>query len=103
MPHYEVAYGFEGHVPGDSTEVIERSFSTLDELQARGIEISCRGATVDLDADGAVSEVVARYAAPTEGHVALLTVEARLPVSGIQRVERERSADTDRDPTAVPA
>lgn len=102
MPLYELTCVFEGHVPGGATEAIERSFVTLDELQARGIEIRCRGATVGLDADGAVSEAVARYAAPTEGHVALLTVEARLPVSGIRRVERERSTDADRDPTAVP-
>lgn len=87
MPTYEVTYTFDGHYFGTPTEVIERSFETLAYLQAQKIEIKHLGGTVTLSADGTVSEGTARYAAPTEGHVGWLAVHARLPISGIRRIE----------------
>ena len=101
MQTYEVTCGFDGYYWGEPADAIERSFTTLRDLQRRGIEIEHLGWTITLDADGSVSEAVARHAAPTEGHVGLLTVEARLPVSGIRRVERQES-DGD-DEIAIPA
>ena len=87
MPTYEVTYTFDGHYSGTPTEVIERSFETLAYLQAQEVEIEHLGGTVTLGADGTVTEGTARYAAPTQGHVGWLTVHARLPVSGIRRIE----------------
>lgn len=87
MPTYEVTYTFDGHYTGTPTEVIERSFETLADLQAQTNEITHLGGTVTLSADGTISEGTSRYAAPTEGHVGWLAVRARLPIGGIRRVE----------------
>ncbi|MEF8825194.1 MAG: hypothetical protein V5A27_02460 [Halapricum sp.] len=87
MSTYEITYTFEGHYSGTPTKVLERSFETLANLQAEGIDIKQLGGTVTLGADGAVSEGTARYAAPTEGHVGWLAVRASLPISGIRRIE----------------
>ena len=54
MPTYEVTYTFEGHYSGTPTEVLERYFGTLANLQAEGIDIEHLGGTVTL---GAVSGI----------------------------------------------
>lgn len=87
MPTYEVTYTFDGHCSGTPTEVIERSFETLAALQADGVEIEHLGGTVTLGADGTLSAGTVRYAAPTEGHVGWLAVQALLPISGIRRID----------------
>ncbi|MBS3761251.1 MAG: hypothetical protein KGY43_07275 [Halodesulfurarchaeum sp.] len=98
MSTYEITYTFEGHYSGTPTEVLERSFETLANQQAEGIDIEHLGGTVTLGADGAVSEGTARYAAPTEGHVGWLAVHASLPISGIRRIEPPRQTpDGPRD------
>lgn len=108
MPTYEVTYTFDGYYSGTPTEVLERSFGTLANLQAEGIDIEHLGGTVTLGADGTVSEGTARYAAPTEGHVGWLAVHASLPISGIRRIEfpiltsngsRDESRSTPNEPS----
>jgi hypothetical protein len=97
MPTYEVTYTFDGYYSGTPTEVLERSFETLAALQAREVEIEHLEGTVTLGANGRVSEGTARFAAPTEGHVGWLAVHARLPISGIRRID---SPSTDSTPVA---
>ena len=87
MPTYEVTYTFDGYYSVTPTNVLERSFETLAALQANEVEIEYLGGTVTLGANGTVSEGTARYAAPTEGHVGRLAVHARLPISGIRRID----------------
>lgn len=94
MPTYEVSYTFDGYYSGTPTEVIEGSFETLAALQAKEVDIEHLGGTVTLGANGVVSEVTARYAAPTEGHVGWLAVHARLPISGIRRIDAPSTDST---------
>jgi hypothetical protein len=91
MPTYEVTYSFDGHCSGSPTEVIERFCKPQAYLRSQTVEINHLGGTVTLDADGTVSEGTARYTAPTEGHVGWLAVHARLPISGIRRVDSPNS------------
>ena len=92
MPTYELTYAFDGHCSGTPAEVIEGTFETLAALQADGVGIEHLGGTITLGANGTISEGTARYAASTEGHVGWLAVRARLPISGIRRIE---SPDAD--------
>jgi hypothetical protein len=91
MPTYEVTCRFDGHYWGEPAAAVERSVETVADLRDRDVEIDHRGGELTLDADGTVASAVLRYTAPTEGHVGWLTVDARLPVSGIRRVEGGRS------------
>jgi len=94
---YEVAYCFRGHYWGTQRDAILRAFVALDELRSRGIDIEHLGGTITLESDGTLSDVTSYYAAPTQGHVGWLTMLARLPVSGIRRVERPISSGVDRE------
>ncbi|MFC7228998.1 hypothetical protein N0B31_16455 [Salinirubellus salinus] len=87
MPTYEVTYTFDGHCLGTPAEVIDRSFETLAELQARAVEVEHLGGIITLGADGTPSGGTARYAAPTQGHVGWLAVSALLPIGGIRRLD----------------
>ena len=98
---YEVTYCFEGHYWGTQRDTILRAFSVLDELRARGVDIEHLGGTITLDSDGTLSEVSFRYAAPTEGHVGWLSTLARLPVSGIRRIELQTSSGAEHDRRAL--
>lgn len=94
MNTYEVTYRFDGFYWGEPAAALKRSFTALGSLQDRDGEVEHLGGTLTLDADGTLSKAVIRYAAPTEGHVGRLVVEARLPVSGIRRLDRVGDRDS---------
>lgn len=87
---YETTYAFNGYLRGEHWKAISLISETLEELQREGIDIEFLGATQEINAAGQLTEVTARYAAPSEGAIGQLNCRACLPACGPpQRADKQ--------------
>lgn len=88
---YTNRYTFNGYLRGEYSKAISLIDDTVAEMQREGTDIEFRGATQEINAEGQLIEVTARYAAPSKGTVGRLNCRACLPASGSP--QRERTED----------
>ena len=84
---YEVTCSFDGPAGPTPGIAIDRVLDTTNTMREEGVEIYHRDTTISSTGENANRIMVSRFAAPTEGIVGWHLFRARVPVSGIKRVE----------------
>jgi hypothetical protein len=87
MPTYEITCTIGGWDCDSAGEAVDRSLDALDSLRDEGVDIEHDRSTIRAAEDGTATEVVTRLSAPTAGTVGRHVCLARLPASGIRRVD----------------
>lgn len=94
LRRYAVTYAFTDYMRGESRDVPLLITETIAAMRHDGIDIEFLGATQEIDAEGRLTEVTARYAAPSKGTIGRLNCRACLPASGPPRSERSDTSDS---------
>jgi len=99
---YAVTYAFNGYLRGAHGNATSQICDTASTMQCEGIDVEFLGATLEVDADGQLIEVTARYLAPTRGTIAQLNCRACLPACGPPRATDRQPAGRVRGGTPAP-
>lgn len=98
---YSVSYVFSETLCGEYGDPVSLITETIAEMQCDGIDIEFLGATQELNAAGRITEVTARYTAPSKGTIGRLNCRARLPASAQPRRKKVNTSESVNHQLAV--
>lgn len=101
MRRYTCVYTFNGYLREEYAEAISLITETIADMQHEGINIKFLGATQEVNSTGQLTELTARYAAPTKGAIGYLNYRACLPASGQPQREKRDATESESQEVAI--